>query len=119
MFIAHLGAAVEGNGIFLPDESVLLEIDSQQKNRTHYWPVFQRSGYGTPFAETYGITAMSVAVAYSENDTVIEYFRRSDVKLLVNQTRWDDVLKRLRRILWHVKSMPDTCQLPSHDEPYS
>ena len=93
--IAHHGAVVQGNGIFLQDEAVLVEIVSQftlGQPDFSFNDIFQPSGV-TGFADALSIRALSANVAYAANN-VIDYYHTHH-PVFVNESRWNLVLDQL------------------------
>ncbi len=100
VFIAHHGAVLQGNGAWIPDDSVIVEIISQfdrQEQQPLLVPLFHGSNIND-FAKHTGISALSAAVAYSASGK-LDYYHDAKTEVEINVTRWELVLKKVGAML--------------------
>lgn len=103
VFIAHHGAVLQGNGAWISDDAVIVEIVSQfdlKKQRPLLVPLFHGSQINV-FAKHTGISALSAAVAYSASGK-LDYYHDPKTKVEINVTRWERALNKVGAMLKHV-----------------
>lgn len=100
VLIAHHGAVVQGNGPWLPDGAVLVEIVSQHDLTNVSAPLVPiwASSPVTEFARSTGISAISASVAYSASGRR-DYYHDSTTEVLVNISRWEETLEKIDEVI--------------------
>jgi hypothetical protein len=103
VFVAHHGAVLQGNGAWISDDSVIVEIVSQFDTKEQHpllVPLFHGSSING-FAKHTGISALSAAVAYSASGK-LDYYHDAKTKVEINVTRWECALNKVGEMLERV-----------------
>ena len=98
--MAHHGAFVQGDGIFLGDGSIMVEVVTQydvkennvKENNFEFAPLFRPTAV-TGFSAAVGISSLSASVAFAASGPLDYYKVKTPVS--INESCWDTVLERL------------------------
>ena len=96
--VAHHGAFAQGDGIFLRDGSIMVEIvrqyDVKENNTFEFAPLFRRTAV-TGFSAAVGISSLSANVAFAASRRYRFDYYKVRTPVSINETRWDTVLERI------------------------
>jgi hypothetical protein len=111
--VAHHGAAPAGNGVFMRDEALLVEINAACVNGVENPAVFADAGNGD-FFKNAGKQYLGARIAFGYNKrrrdlgrhACKDYMYKGGVEVGVDEKRWKEVLKAAESMLIWGKPPP-------------